>query len=121
MAYRYSSEYPGLFRRPWHSLEALICKVKREPNSSRSSESHWSVTKCDFQDLNRFLETESAGRRPGQGRRQATTPNKDHYLVLTARRTRNMNAILLQQHLRSVTGTTVSTQTVQNRFHGVGL
>ncbi|GFW03766.1 hypothetical protein TNCV_2538771 [Trichonephila clavipes] len=35
---------------------------------------------------NRFSESESAGRRPGQGRRGATTPNKDRYLVLTARR-----------------------------------
>ncbi|GFW17027.1 transposable element Tcb2 transposase [Trichonephila clavipes] len=39
--------------------------------------------------------------------------------VLTARRHRNMNATLLQQHLRSATGTTVSTQTVRNRLHGV--
>ncbi|GFV96564.1 transposable element Tcb2 transposase [Trichonephila clavipes] len=70
---------------------------------------------------NRFLETESAGRRPGQCRRWATTPNEDRYLVLTARRHRNMNATLLQQHLRSATGTTVSTQTVRNRLHGVGL
>ncbi|GFY16851.1 transposable element Tcb2 transposase [Trichonephila clavipes] len=68
-----------------------------------------------------FLETGSAGRRPGQGRRRATTPNEDHYLVLTARRLRNMNATLLQQHLRSATGTTVSTQTVRNQLHGVGL
>ncbi|GFT21137.1 transposable element Tcb2 transposase [Trichonephila clavipes] len=70
---------------------------------------------------NRFMETGSAGRRPGQGRRRETTPNEDRYLVLTARRHRNKNAILLQQHLRSATGTTVSTQTVQNRLHGVGL
>ncbi|GFX51916.1 transposable element Tcb2 transposase [Trichonephila clavipes] len=70
---------------------------------------------------NRFLETESASRRPGQGRRRARTPNEDRYLVLTARRHRNMNATLLQQHLRSATGTTVSTQTVRNRLHGVGL
>ncbi|GFV98258.1 transposable element Tc1 transposase [Trichonephila clavipes] len=69
---------------------------------------------------NRFLETGSAGRRPGQGRRRATTPNEDRYLVLTARRHRNMNATLLQQYLRSATGTTVSTQTVRNRLHGVG-
>ncbi|GFU10197.1 transposable element Tcb2 transposase [Trichonephila clavipes] len=68
---------------------------------------------------NRFLETGSAGRR--QGRRWATTPNEDPYLVLTAPRHRNMNATLLQQHLRSATGTTVSTQTVRNRLHGVGL
>ncbi|GFX84543.1 transposable element Tcb2 transposase [Trichonephila clavipes] len=70
---------------------------------------------------NRFLKTESAGRRPGQGRRRATTPNEDRYLMLTARRHRNENAILLQQHLRSATGTTVSTQTVRNRLHGIGL
>ncbi|GFW81295.1 transposable element Tcb2 transposase [Trichonephila clavipes] len=70
---------------------------------------------------NRFLETGSAGRRPGQGRRRATTQNEDHYLVLKAPRHQNMNATLLQQHLRSATGTTISTQTVRNRLHGVGL
>ncbi|GFV25415.1 transposable element Tcb2 transposase [Trichonephila clavipes] len=70
---------------------------------------------------NRFLETERAGRRPGQGRRRATTPNEDRFLVLTARRHRNMKATLLQQHLRSATGTTVSTQTVRNRLYGVGM
>ncbi|GFV24664.1 transposable element Tcb2 transposase [Trichonephila clavipes] len=48
-------------------------------------------------------------------------PNEVRYLVLTARKHRNMNAALLQQHLRSATGTTVSTQTVQNQVHGVGL
>ncbi|GFU49429.1 transposable element Tcb2 transposase [Trichonephila clavipes] len=48
-------------------------------------------------------------------------PNEDRYLVLTFRRHRNMNATLLRQHLRSATGTTVSTQTVRNRFHGLGL
>ncbi|GFV19411.1 transposable element Tcb2 transposase [Trichonephila clavipes] len=41
--------------------------------------------------------------------------------MLTARRHRNKNAIHLQQHLRSAIGTTVSTQTVRNRTHGVGL
>ncbi|GFV46670.1 transposable element Tcb2 transposase [Trichonephila clavipes] len=70
---------------------------------------------------NRFLETGSAGRRPGQGRRRATTSNEDRYLVSTARRHRNKNATLLQQHLRSATGTTISTQTVRNRLYGVGL
>ncbi|GFX07062.1 transposable element Tcb2 transposase [Trichonephila clavipes] len=62
----------------------------------------------------------NAARIPGQGRRWATTPNEDRYLVLTAQRHRNMNTTLLQQHLRSATGTTVSTQTVRNQLHGVG-
>ncbi|GFU41853.1 transposable element Tcb2 transposase [Trichonephila clavipes] len=70
---------------------------------------------------NRFLETGNAGQTPGQDFRRAATPNEDRYLVLTARRHRNMNANLLQQHLRWATGTTVSTQTVRNRLHGVGL
>ncbi|GFV27451.1 transposable element Tcb2 transposase [Trichonephila clavipes] len=69
----------------------------------------------------RFLETGRAGRRPGERRRRATTPNEDRYLELTARRNRNKNAIHLQQHLRLATGTMVSTQTVRNRTHGVGL
>ncbi|GFW50833.1 transposable element Tcb2 transposase [Trichonephila clavipes] len=80
-----------------------------------------SVTALFRYDLEPFLETGSAGRRPGQGRRRATTPNEDRYLVLTSRRHRNMNVTLLQQHLRSATGTTVSTQTVRNRLHGLGL
>ncbi|GFT60106.1 HTH_Tnp_Tc3_2 domain-containing protein [Trichonephila clavipes] len=45
---------------------------------------------------NRFFETQSAGRRPGQGRRRATMPNEDRYLVLMTPRHRNMNATLLQ-------------------------
>ncbi|GFU53835.1 transposable element Tcb2 transposase [Trichonephila clavipes] len=49
------------------------------------------------------------------------TPNEDRYLVLTTRRHRNMNATLLQQHLRSATGTTVSVQTIRNRLYGVGV
>ncbi|GFW14691.1 transposable element Tcb2 transposase [Trichonephila clavipes] len=68
-----------------------------------------------------FLETGSAGRRPGQGRRRATMANEDRYLVLMAPRHRKMNATLLQQHLHSATGTTVSTQIARNWLHGVGL
>ncbi|GFT32359.1 hypothetical protein TNCV_4483941 [Trichonephila clavipes] len=49
---------------------------------------------------NCILETGNASRRPGQGRRRATAPNENRYLVLTARRHRNMNATPLQQHLR---------------------
>ncbi|GFS83489.1 transposable element Tcb2 transposase [Trichonephila clavipes] len=93
---------------------------KNDGVQCRSSASHWSVTKWDFQDLEPFLETGSAGRRPGQGRRRATMPNEDRNLVLMAR-TPKYDAILLQQHLRSASGTTVSTQTVRNRLHGVSL
>ncbi|GFV70463.1 transposable element Tcb2 transposase [Trichonephila clavipes] len=70
---------------------------------------------------NRFLETGSAGRRPGQGRRRATTHNEDRYFLLTARKHRNMNATLLQQHLLSATGSTFSIQIIRNRLYGLGL
>ncbi|GFS77905.1 transposable element Tcb2 transposase [Trichonephila clavipes] len=70
---------------------------------------------------NHVLETGSAFQRPGEGRRRATTPNEDRYLVLKALRHRNMNTTLLQQHLRSATGTMVSTQTLRNRLYGVGM
>lgn len=70
---------------------------------------------------NRFLETGNVRRRSGQGRTPATTQNEDRYLTLTARRHRTMNATLLQQHLQRATGTRVSTQTVRNRLHHVGL
>ncbi|GFV41702.1 transposable element Tcb2 transposase [Trichonephila clavipes] len=89
--------------------------------SQRSHLTHSEAWRIVGRIWNHFLETGSAGRRPGQGRRRATMPNEDRYLVLTARRHRNMNATLLQQHLRSATGTKVSTQTVRNRLHGVGL
>ncbi|GFT13590.1 transposable element Tcb2 transposase [Trichonephila clavipes] len=94
---------------PQEMLHQLVLSMRRR------------CKKKPLQIWNRFLETGSAGRRPGEGRRRATTPNENRYLVLTARRHRNMKATLLQQHLRSATGTTVSTQTVRNRLHGVGL
>ncbi|GFX87335.1 transposable element Tcb2 transposase [Trichonephila clavipes] len=47
---------------------------------------------------NRFLKTGSAGRSPGQDRRRETTPNENRYLVLTARRDRNMNALLFSNN-----------------------
>ena len=64
-----------------------------------------------------FLETGNAGRRSGHGRKRATTPNKDRYLTITARRHRNMNAIPFWQHFWSAT---LSTQTVRNDLHASG-
>ncbi|GFU07934.1 transposable element Tcb2 transposase [Trichonephila clavipes] len=92
--------------------------------STMSQQSHltdseaWRVVRRIW---NRFLETGSAGRRPEQGRRRATKPNEDRSLVLTARKHRNMNATILQQHLHSAAATRVSFQTVRNLLHGVGL
>ncbi|GFS79169.1 transposable element Tcb2 transposase [Trichonephila clavipes] len=97
------------------------CRIWSEANPPVYVETPLHPEKLTVWIWNLFLETESAGRRPGQGHRRATTPNEDHYLVLMAEKHRNMNATLLQQHLRSATGTTVSTQTVRKWLHGVRL
>ena len=68
-----------------------------------------------------FLETGNAGRRPGHGRRLASTPNEDCYLTSTARRHRNVNGTLFRQHFHSATGTKISTLTVRIRLHAVSL
>ena len=70
---------------------------------------------------NSILETGNAGQGSGHGRIRATTLIEDRNLTLTARRHQNMNATLLRQNLRSATGTKISTQTVQNCLHAVGL
>ncbi|GFU40508.1 HTH_Tnp_Tc3_2 domain-containing protein [Trichonephila clavipes] len=53
---------------------------------------------------NRFLETESQREEQDKVVDGQQRPNEDRYLVLTARRHRDMNATLLQQHLRFATG-----------------
>ncbi|GBN37878.1 hypothetical protein AVEN_66884-1 [Araneus ventricosus] len=70
---------------------------------------------------NRFLKTGNVHRRKGHERTQTTTQNEDRYLTLTTRRNFSMNATLSQQQLQRATGTRVSTQTVQNRLHHIGL
>ncbi|GFV16816.1 hypothetical protein TNCV_3363131 [Trichonephila clavipes] len=72
--------------------------------------SHCNFTKCDFQDLEMFLETRNAVLRPGKGHRHAAVFNEDQYLMLIARRHRNINGTL-RQHSGSDTGFTISTQT----------
>ncbi|GFS66963.1 transposable element Tcb2 transposase [Trichonephila clavipes] len=81
----------------------------------------WSVVGCLEGRQTQAEVAQAIGVSQRQCRRRATTPNEDRYLVLVARRHRNMNATLLQQHLRSATGTRASTQTVRNRLYGVGL
>ncbi|GFW17847.1 transposable element Tcb2 transposase [Trichonephila clavipes] len=91
---------------------------ERNINHSVVSEACESVM---YMDLEPFFGDWKCRPKPGQGRRRVTTPNEDRNLVLMARGHQNMKATLLQQHLRSATGTTVSTQTVRNRLYGVGL
>lgn len=52
---------------------------------------------------------------------RATTANEDRYLILMALRHQNMTITHLQQEIHSASRTRVSTQTVRNRLHAVGL
>lgn len=54
---------------------------------------------------NQFLETVNVSRRPEKNRRNATTLNEDRCLTLTDWSQQNMNATLVQQHIRSATDT----------------
>ncbi|PSN43005.1 hypothetical protein C0J52_06764 [Blattella germanica] len=52
----------------------------------------------------RFQRTDTVHRRAGQGRPWATTARDDHYLLLTARRSRQQNATQLRNALQTATG-----------------
>ncbi|GFT93256.1 transposable element Tcb2 transposase [Trichonephila clavipes] len=114
-----------------HGFDYYSSQYYKQLNITNIDEQHNGFYQCFIpeyspsiiiiQDLEPFFGDWKCRQIPGQGRRRATMPKEDRYLVLTDRRHRNMNATLLQQHLRSATGTTVSTQTVRNRLYGVGL
>jgi len=59
--------------------------------------------------------------RHGGGRQRATTQAEDRFLVIQTRRHRFMNATTLRNDVENATGVRVSTQTVRNRLHSVGM
>ncbi|GFV52646.1 transposable element Tcb2 transposase [Trichonephila clavipes] len=114
----------GNFAELIRSITCMVLKAKaNDRRTSSPCHDEFRGPSSDYirQDLEPFFGPWKCRPKPGHGRRQATIPNEDRYLVLTARRQRNMNATLVQQQLHSATGTTVSTQTVRNRLHGLGL
>ncbi|GFV40251.1 transposable element Tcb2 transposase [Trichonephila clavipes] len=93
------------------------CAVSISAQSQRSHLTESETCRVDSRVWKHFLETGDAGQRPGKGHRQAITFNEDRYITPRSWRYRNMNATLLQQYLRSATGTTYSIQTVENWFN----
>jgi len=55
------------------------------------------------------------------GRQRATTQAQDRFIVVQDRRHRFMNATALQNELQNASGVRVSTQTIRNRLHSVGM
>ncbi|UYV77443.1 hypothetical protein LAZ67_15001039 [Cordylochernes scorpioides] len=64
-----------------------------------------------------FIETGTIKRKEGSGRKRKTATSEDRYLVVTAKRHREMTAIQLSNELSSDTGTRISRQTVYRRLH----
>ncbi|UYV60867.1 hypothetical protein LAZ67_1002641 [Cordylochernes scorpioides] len=64
-----------------------------------------------------FIETGTIKRKEGSGSKRKTATTEDCYLVVTAKRYREMTAIQLSNELSSATGTRISRQTVYRRLH----
>ncbi|UYV84960.1 Transposase, partial [Cordylochernes scorpioides] len=64
-----------------------------------------------------FIETGTIKRNEGSGRKRNTATSEDRYLVVTAKRHREMTAIQLSNELSSATGMRISRQTVYRRLH----
>lgn len=66
--------------------------------------------------LKRFRETATNQRRPGQGRKRATTRNEDRFLKIQCLRQRFVTSATLLTELRNATGRIINQQTVRNRL-----
>ncbi|KAJ4431885.1 hypothetical protein ANN_20491 [Periplaneta americana] len=73
------------------------------------------------QTVRKFQETQSIADRPRKGRPRKTTPGQDRYVRLSAHRNPIASATTLRHDLREATGVVVSSQTVRNRLHDIGL
>ncbi|KAJ4452351.1 hypothetical protein ANN_03884 [Periplaneta americana] len=69
----------------------------------------------------KFQETQPIADRPREGRPRKRTPGQDRYVRLSARRNPIASATTLRHDLREATGVVVSSQTVRNRLHDIGL
>lgn len=70
---------------------------------------------------NRYVDTGSHQRRPGQGRPRATTAVQDRYLRTLSLRNRLSTARSLRNDFQMATGVRLCNQTVRNRLHSDSL
>ncbi|UYV74764.1 hypothetical protein LAZ67_12000855 [Cordylochernes scorpioides] len=98
-----------LKRRKFQSIE----EIKVESKAMKA------IPKTDYQRKiwKQFTETGTIKRKEGSGRKRKTATSEDRYLVVTAKRHREMTAIQLSNELSSATGTRISRQTVYRRLH----
>lgn len=71
--------------------------------------------------LVRYRETNSFTRRPGSGRKRATTVHDDRFLRLSALRNRHLTAVSHKISLQRTRNVQVSVSTVQRRLHEANL
>ena len=69
----------------------------------------------------RFKDTGDVCRKPGQGRKRATTDSQDRYLATIAKRNRHLTSAQIAREFAAATGTRLSRHTVSDRLHKRGL
>lgn len=69
----------------------------------------------------KFQETHSVADRPREGRPRKAPPAQDRYVRISAHRNPTTSATTLHYELHELTGVAVSSQTVRNRLHDMGL
>lgn len=71
--------------------------------------------------LNRFRETGSNHRRPGQGRPRVTTVRDDRFITISALRQRFQTSLQLRNELQTVRNVAISRETVRRRLREANL
>ncbi|UYV64990.1 hypothetical protein LAZ67_3002675 [Cordylochernes scorpioides] len=114
-------------RTPWTSHEPRQEEAKRATVLPPEANGIFSPERGSFIEIHRdqmeiseekqFIETGTIERKEGSGRKGKTATSEDCYLVVTAKRHREMTAIQFSNELPSATGTRISRQTVYRRLH----
>ncbi|UYV60868.1 hypothetical protein LAZ67_1002642 [Cordylochernes scorpioides] len=97
----------------------LSISLIREAGQSQVEVAKWlNVNKSVVRKIwKQSIEIGTIKRKEGSGRKRKTATSEDRYLVVTAKRHREMTAIQLSNELSSATGTRISRQTVYRRLH----
>lgn len=103
-------------------LRARIITLREEGYFTRAIASRVSVSQsCVVTTLQRYHDMDNLADRPRSGRPTVLTAGQKRYIRLLTARDPTINATKIKAELRAATGREVSTQTIRNCLHQVGL